>query len=166
MVKTHLVLCLLNHQFLSQLDPFLEHQWILHAVEDFEEELLLLQKFSIGDLHLCRGGHAESGHTAHEGQKNQCQFHSRCVHSYCTGFGMLQLQTPKDCCSNRAAAGPFIPDRVWHCTISASDNGYGTAKNSKHHNLITNYVQSDSHLSSTLPGSTSSALNCKLDQGR
>lgn len=72
---THRVLRLVVDQLLAMLDPFFEHQWVLHTVDDLQKEFLFLQECSIGYLHFGRCGHTESGHTAHQGQQDKCQFH-------------------------------------------------------------------------------------------
>lgn len=72
---THRVLRLVVDQLLAMLDPFFEHQWVLHTVDDLQKEFLFFQECSIGYLHFGRCGHTESGHTAHQGQQDKCQFH-------------------------------------------------------------------------------------------
>jgi len=52
LTPTYRVVGLLEVELLALLDVLLEHQGILHAVDDLEEELLLQQEVLVGDLDL------------------------------------------------------------------------------------------------------------------
>lgn len=72
---TYSVERLVDDELITELDVFLEHEWVFDTVDDLEEELLPLQEGLVGDFDFVGFVVAGGSHKADAGYEDQSQFH-------------------------------------------------------------------------------------------